>query len=969
MDNLINKFKNFKFYGIYVYAYTDTNNNIKKCCIQPKQEKYINKDIYFEEVYDKITGRYFKPNGISIRTDNLTTIDIDDPEKCSILGKLKQTSNFIVKTRKGYHFYYNYTDKLERNKLCDKVDINTNQLWFAPEYFHNETNEKYTYTIFKDDLKNGLTDIDEHILDWCNVVIASSNIKKVVKELKVKKSNEEIIIQPDLIISKFDIKTMNSIYKILFNYKYFDTYENWYKVAYMGRHLNNTEKSFKLFDKYSRLVSIDGVYKYENNDENINRKYFYGNGNYNINFDENGVLLLLSQLDINKYKKYFQHLYTSKYNDDVINKIDMKFLYEEDDKIFSEWITTPEIKTLCLKSPYGTGKTYAFKKIIEKYDPKRILFITYRQSLAHSFSKDLKERFGFINYLDDVGKLDKPDRVIIQLDSIYRITKKFDKLLQNDTIPFYDLIVLDEIEGLLCHLSFNNIEQYFIHNILYNCLKKCKKILCLDGDMNDRTYDFITTIPNNTYKIYNNIYKGIQKHFIFTKDNKKFDESIDADITSKKKIVIICMSKTQSDRYNLLYKDKYKVILHNSFDKNKEILLDVNENWSKCDILIYSPSVESGVDFNIVNYFYKCYAIITNKSTSYRAFFQMLNRVRYYKDNNILCLMSNNLQWNINDILCRFDEMRLNKWNGIEVNNLTNILIHNDVERFNSSKYFMTCILNTLIHKGHTYEYLNDKPDKLRTESMIDMYKEEIINANDITRYECEFLIEEQRQNKQITKEQQYSIVKHLYKTIFKIDTIDKSFIDKHYEKMNILKNYKQLNITPEERYKINNTDYFKQFNYNKLDGINNILKLIGYTVNKNKINKIDIEKITKYSDIKDEIFTTISSKKFKLLFEMERDIKNNNILKIVGDIIGNYGYEINKETFRKRIKDEKGKSVNSTDYFISIKPLEIIEKYNERSINYNADKCDFIDYTYNALDNAISINETITDDIMVSFE
>ena len=917
MDTIQTKFKDFKFYGIYVYAYTDINNTIKKCCIQPPKDKYINKNIYMEDVYDKITGRYFKPNGISIRTDNLTTIDIDDPENCNILNKLIQTSNFIVKTRKGYHFYYKYTDKLERNRLCNKVDINTNQLWFVPEYYHNMTNEKYSYFIYKDELKKGLTDIDEHILDWCNIVIASSNIKKVVKELKVKKSNEEIIIQPDLIIKKFDIKTMNSIYKILFNYKYFDIYETWYKVAYMGRHLNNTEQSFKLFNKYSRLVCIDDVYKYKDNEESINRKYFYGDGKYNINFDENGVLLLLSQLDLTKYKKHFQHLYASKYNDDVINKIDMKFLYEEDDKIFSDWMIN-DIKTLCIKSNYGTGKTFAFKKIIEKYNPKRILFITYRQSLAHSFSKDLKERFEFVNYLDDVGKLDKENRVIIQLDSINRITTKFDKLLQNDTIPYYDLIVLDEIEGLLCHLSFNNIEQYYIHNILYNCLKKCKKILCLDGDMNDRTYDFITTIPNNTYKIYNNIYKGVQKHFTFTKDIEKFDKCIDNDITDKKKIVIICMSKTQSDRYYMMYKDKYKVILHNSLDKNKEILLDVNENWSKCDVLIYSPSVESGVDFNIVNYFYKCYAVITNKSTSYRAFFQMLNRVRYYEDNNILCLMSNNLQWNINDILCRFDEMRLNKWNGIEVNNLTNILIHNDVERFNSSKYFMTCIVNTLIQKGHTYEYLNDKPDKVRTENMIDMYKEEIIKAEDISRYEYDELILNQKRNIQITKEQQYSILKYLYKIIFKVDKLTKPFMDKHYEKMKMLKNYKDINIPINERHKINNTDYFKQFNYNKLDGINNILRLIGYTVSKNKINKIDVEKFTKYSDIKDELFTTISDKKFKLLFETERDIKNNNILKIVGDIIGNYGYEIEKETFRKRIKDEKGKSILSFFYILN---------------------------------------------------
>lgn len=48
-------------------------------------------------------------------------------------------------------------------------------------------------------------------------------------------------------------------------------------------------------------------------------------------------------------------------------------------------------KCLMIKSPYGTGKTYALKQLIKDM-PKtdNMLYISYRQSLTQSIHKDLK---------------------------------------------------------------------------------------------------------------------------------------------------------------------------------------------------------------------------------------------------------------------------------------------------------------------------------------------------------------------------------------------------------------------------------------------------------------------------------------------------------------------------------------------------------------------------------------------------
>jgi hypothetical protein len=943
MENktLLKTFENFKYHGIYVFAYTNDENIIKKGCYQPLKTEYNDIQHYYKDI--QLKKSKWKPNGIQINTTEISTIDIDEPKKCNILDKLLVDCKFYVKTRKGFHFYFNKENELARIRQCKIADINMDKLWYVPKYFHKDTKEEYNYELVKSEK---LVDMPQYALDWCKMLIDMNYVEKQeTKKVKQSSNVEKLITKPDLIVEKFDIKTMKSIYKIFFKNGYFDTYDKWITMGYMARHLNNTDESFDLFDKYCRKVE-----GYENTPKNNNIKAFYGKDEYNVNFDENGILIKCSKLDREEYKKSLQHLYVSKY-DGIINKFNKKFIYDEEDDMFDDWVNN--YKAICIKSPYGTGKTFAFRELIKKHEFKRVLFITYRQSLAHSFSLDLKEKFGFENYLDEDVDIKKSKRIIIQLDSLKRLTETVNLITQKDGIPYYDLVVLDEIEGLLSHLSFDKIEQYYIHNILTSILKKCDKILTLDGDLGDRTLDFITKLDFD-YKIYENKYMGIKKHFIFSHNMDKFDKSIDDELKAGKKLVIVCMTKTESEKYfnrysNMVeyqdislpecvlednnidtdgkqlkkYGGKFKVCLHNSIEKNKDILLDVNKKWADCDLLIYSPSVESGVDFNIVNYFYKCYATISNQSTSSRAFFQMLNRVRYYENNNINILIPHHLQWKTDDILCRFDEMKLNKWNNIEINNLTTVLIHNDVERFNSKKYFITCIVKTLLKKGHTYEYLNDKPKEKLTNTQIEEMKKDIINAKDITDIQCEKIISRQQRNKTITRNENLQVQKFIYKKVFKTNKIDMAFMDEYYNKIDVIKNHKFINVPINQRDELKETDYLKKFKYNKCNTIIELMDIIGYKIVNGKVEAIKEKEGKTYKDIKDQIKDFITTKNFKQLFETDREVKENNILTVAEGFINNYGYDIEK----KPIKIKEGdKFVNHKK--LIIKPIKIITDY-----------------------------------------
>jgi hypothetical protein len=94
--------------------------------------------------------------------------------------------------------------------------------------------------------------------------------------------------------------------------------------------------------------------------------------------------------------------------------------------------------------------------------------------------------------------------------------------------------------------------------------------------------------------------------------------------------------------------------------------------------------------------------------------------------------------------------MKLEKWGQIEINNLTTILIHNDLEKHNSNKYFMTCIYNTIISKGHNYIFLDNYDKKLKKESMKKELIEEIINSGDIDKNQFEELLTKQKYNFEI---------------------------------------------------------------------------------------------------------------------------------------------------------------------------------------------------------------------------
>jgi hypothetical protein len=172
---------------------------------------------------------------------------------------------------------------------------------------------------------------------------------------------------------------------------------------------------------------------------------------------------------------------------------------------------------------------------------------------------------------------------------------------------------------------------------------------------------------------------------------------------------------------------KYKVIIHNGIEKNNKILRDYKNEWNKCDILLYSPTIEAGVDFD-KEYFDCCYGYMSSNSTSARAFSQMLHRVRNFKDDNVLIYIGN-LFYSENVVLYYPECLEHNLLESYETKSgLGNIQKYNKCEELNTRDYLLNDFINVIERKGYEWEILK-KPKKQTTKYDYVSRKEGILNA------------------------------------------------------------------------------------------------------------------------------------------------------------------------------------------------------------------------------------------------
>lgn len=364
----------------------------------------------------------------------------------------------------------------------------------------------------------------------------------------------------------------------------------------------------------------------------------------------------------------------------------------------------------------GTGKTKTLISLVRGFFvDKRIMYLSYRQTLSKNIEGTIPE---FYNYMNDATDLHLKDKIIIQIDSL-------PKLGNNGEYFYYDFIIMDEIESLLYHMNSKTIrERMLVCEILEQFIKGAPWIIALDADFGQRAYDFLSEIKQKPRIIINNFKPKQKRVFYFSKNYGKRMFQIHEDLKNKKNIVIVTLAIGIANEIYKQIKD-YNVVLHTSMtdDKLKEELIHVNSFWTQKQVVIYTPTIDAGIDFNVKDYFDVMYCFACKLSSTPRSLLQATGRVRHLKDNNIRTHIHPSMFTKGKKILStlveeedfiikqskhltktQIEEIGENKFKLITCkNHYTKLFAHNRLEKAYSESIFFSVLKELIVSKGNDY--------------------------------------------------------------------------------------------------------------------------------------------------------------------------------------------------------------------------------------------------------------------------
>ena len=242
-------------------------------------------------------------------------------------------------------------------------------------------------------------------------------------------------------------------------------------------------------------------------------------------------------------------------------------------------------------------------------------------------------------------------KIIIQINSLQRLCN-----------IDYEHVIIDEIESLAryitsSHFMRNNNSSIIVSDLEYR-IKESVKTIIMDADLSDRTINYCKKamkLKRNNYYILKNKMMVFNNYTIKYTIYDNWVINILLKIKAKKKLVIPMASNNKAKDLQDLIKIKYpktKVLLiHKETDDNSklDILLNINTDWIKYDVVIYTPTVCMGVSFDVKDYFDYIFAYGCHESLGSQEFSQMIHRTRQPKNKTIYLAIDKYNYYNVEE--------------------------------------------------------------------------------------------------------------------------------------------------------------------------------------------------------------------------------------------------------------------------------------------------------------------------------
>lgn len=308
--------------------------------------------------------------------------------------------------------------------------------------------------------------------------------------------------------------------------------------------------------------------------------------------------------------------------------------------------------TLLGQSKLGTGKTTQLKKIVATNPDKRIILISARRTFTASMYADFGVKNDFVNYRDIKGSLASYPRIFVQVESLHRLFS-----VDNIITPF-DIVLMDEIESILAQCSPSPTHQgNYIRNMnaLQQITEQATKLIAMDAFITQRSIEFLEDLRtdiafvHNPYQPYNRI--AVRTPCNNNKKNTShFWKAVLETVKAGKRVAIPCGSQKQGLAFEkILIANNISYLFYHSNDDRtmrKETLQDVNASWAKVQVLLYTPSVTIGINYDSKDcQFDQLFMYASAGGGIPRDMFQGSLRARVIKDNKMtFCLDSRSLK-------------------------------------------------------------------------------------------------------------------------------------------------------------------------------------------------------------------------------------------------------------------------------------------------------------------------------------
>lgn len=290
--------------------------------------------------------------------------------------------------------------------------------------------------------------------------------------------------------------------------------------------------------------------------------------------------------------------------------------------------TSEQQLTVAVRSAMGTGKTQSLNQYLKQYSEYTVKMITPRRTLA----RYLEKNFGFQHYKDLPPGDITAKRVIIQAESLHRLSLKD---TQNS------IVILDEFNSVLqqmCCLKTHGDKHAYNVSTLEMLLMHAGTVIAMDADLGEAELQFLQTHrPRAQLKLIENIYSPFQQDsYLLTSDRDRWKQELLYVMCELRHKVSIPTTQSPAQAqalYQTLTDFGFRglCITSKTSEAEKErIFSNLEQSLAGLDFVIYSPSCSVGVSYDVEHHFQQVFAYFEVQSgVTTEQCRQMMRRVRH----------------------------------------------------------------------------------------------------------------------------------------------------------------------------------------------------------------------------------------------------------------------------------------------------------------------------------------------------